>query len=82
MIHSATLTCNNGTQQLPTQVATQQAIGCQKVVKNTLGMISETHAYLKFEMPSYLKCQIDVEKPNLFDITKGCMNDIYPVMSI
>ena len=55
----------------------QQAIGCQEVVKKTSGMTSEAHAYLKFEMPSYLKCQIDVEKLSLFDIPKGYMNDIY-----
>ena len=38
----------------------QQAIGCQKEIKKTLGMTSKTHAYLKFEMTSYVKCQIDL----------------------
>ena len=39
---------------------TQQAIGYQKEVKKTLGKTSEAHAYLKFEMTSYVKCQIDI----------------------
>ena len=38
----------------------QQAIGYQKEVKKTLGKTSEAHAYLKFEMTSYGKCQIDI----------------------
>ena len=38
----------------------QQAIGCPKEIKKTLGMTSKTHAYLKFEMTSYVKCQIDL----------------------
>ena len=38
----------------------QQAIGYQKEIKKTLGKTSETDAYLKFEMTSYVKCQIDL----------------------
>ena len=38
----------------------KQAIGCQKEIKKTLGVTSKTHAYLKFEMTSYVKCQIDL----------------------
>ena len=44
----------------PVKVNTQQAIECQKEIKKTLGMTSKTHAYLKFEMTSYVKCQIDL----------------------
>ena len=40
--------------------ATQQAIGYQKEIKKTLGKTSETDAYLKFEMTSYVKCQTDL----------------------
>ena len=40
--------------------AAQQAIGYQKEIKKTLGKTSETDAYLKFEMTSYIKCQIDL----------------------
>ena len=39
---------------------TQQAIGYQKEIKKTLGKTSETDAYLKFEMTSYVKCQTDL----------------------
>ena len=42
------------------QGVAQQAIGYQKEVKKTLGKTSEAHAYLKFEMTSYVKCQIDI----------------------
>ena len=38
----------------------QQAIGYQKEIKKTLGKTSETDAYLKFEMTSYVKCQTDL----------------------
>ena len=41
-------------------VPPQQAIGYQKEIKKTLGKTSETNAYLKFEMTSYVKCQIDL----------------------
>ena len=37
-----------------------QAIGYQKEIKKTLGMTSKTHAYLKFEMTAYARCQIDL----------------------
>ena len=36
------------------------AIGYQKEIKKTLGKTSETDAYLKFEMTSYVKCQTDL----------------------
>ena len=42
------------------QVQPQQAIGYQKEIKKTLGKTSETDAYLKFEMTSYVKCQTDL----------------------
>ena len=38
----------------------QQAIGYQKEIKKTLGKTSETDAYLKFEMTSFVKCQTDL----------------------
>ena len=38
----------------------QQAIGYQKEIKKTLGKTSETDAYLKFEMTSYVNCQTDL----------------------
>ena len=38
----------------------KQAIGYQKEIKKTLGKTSETDAYLKFEMTSYVKCQTDL----------------------
>ena len=41
-------------------MASQQAIGYQKEIKKTLGQTSETDAYLKFEMTSYVKCQTDL----------------------
>ena len=41
-------------------MTTQQAIGYQKEIKKTLGKTSETDAYLKFEMTSYVKCQTDL----------------------
>ena len=40
--------------------SSQQAIGYQKEIKKTLGKTSETDAYLKFEMTSYVKCQTDL----------------------
>ena len=43
-----------------TKVLSQQAIGYQKEIKKTLGKTSETDAYLKFEMTSYVKCQTDL----------------------
>ena len=47
--------CNSDKMQ-----ASQQAIGYQKEIKKTLGKTSETDAYLKFEMTSYVKCQTDL----------------------
>ena len=41
-------------------LVSQQAIGYQKEIKKTLGKTSETDAYLKFEMTSYVKCQTDL----------------------
>ena len=44
----------------PWRQPAQQAIGYQKEIKKTLGMTSKTHAYLKFEMTAYVRCQIDL----------------------
>ena len=49
--HQSTLSATEGA---------QQAIGYQKEIKKTLGKTSETDAYLKFEMTSYVKCQTDL----------------------
>ena len=48
------------TNQVDSRSPCQQAIGYQKEIKKTLGKTSETDAYLKFEMTSYVKCQTDL----------------------